>query len=104
VVGKVIDSVLGKSHASAGDRAADLADALHLPGHHAATGAAVQSGEHHETQVGEGRGGGGGGGEGDSGCGSGILRACCQAQVPLMSHLGHADCSTRCCAIVLDTG
>jgi hypothetical protein len=33
-VGKAVDSVLGKSHASASDRVADLADSFHLPRRH----------------------------------------------------------------------
>ncbi|KAJ9534161.1 hypothetical protein QJQ45_002148 [Haematococcus lacustris] len=67
-VGKILDSVMGKSHASASDRAADVAEALHIPvpsssSHHheghktahveipVAQESAGWTGERHEQQV-----------------------------------------------------
>jgi hypothetical protein len=60
VVGKVIDSVMGKSHATASDRIADAAGSVHLGGGHKDnSGAAAstpepfsQEEQHHESKVG----------------------------------------------------
>jgi hypothetical protein len=58
VVGKVIDSVMGKSHATATDRVADVAGSLHMGGGHKDTAAAAstpepfaQEEQHHESKV-----------------------------------------------------
>jgi hypothetical protein len=51
VVGKVIDSVMGKSHATASDRVADAADAVHVTGGGHTTPEPAAHQEHHDTKV-----------------------------------------------------